>query len=87
MGCCGNNRAAAGNWATRPPEVRFPPAAETRRTSVAYFQHAGATGIIVTGPATGRRYRFDKHGAILAVALADRAGLAMLPQLRQVAGP
>ena len=88
MTCCGNRRVAAGAMASPPAaNARPAPVAETRRFGVAYFQYTGQGGVIVTGPATGNRYRFEANGAIVAVALGDRASLARVPQLRQVAGP
>jgi hypothetical protein len=47
----------------------------------------GARRSTVVGPAKGKRYRFDTPGAIMALELPDRASLAALPLLRQVAGP
>ncbi len=55
--------------------------------SVPYFEYTGATGLTVHGPVTGRRYRFDGHGARLAVDLRDRRPLAAVPDLRPVRGP
>jgi hypothetical protein len=51
------------------------------------MQYVGRAALTVIGPATGKRYRFDTPGAVMAVELPDRASLAALPQLRQVAGP
>jgi hypothetical protein len=51
------------------------------------MQYVGRTALTVVGPATGKRYRFDTPGAVMAVELPDRASLAALPLLRQVAGP
>lgn len=88
MACCGSRRLAAGAMSSGSVvAVRPTPQPETRRSGVAYFQYTGQAGIIVTGPATGNRYRFEANGAIVAVALGDRAPLAAVPQLRQVAGP
>ena len=88
MACCGNRRLSAGATSSGSvATVRPAPAAETRRSGVAYFLYTGQGGIIVTGPATGTRYRFGMNGAIVPVALADRASLAQVPALRQVPGP
>lgn len=89
MSCCGNRRTGAA----MPPPQRIPaavgagPSADGRRSSVAYFQYSGSGGIVVTGPATGRRYRFDASGAVVAVDLADRMAVAALAHLRQVPRP
>ncbi|MGH7506596.1 MAG: hypothetical protein ACRELX_13130 [Longimicrobiales bacterium] len=56
-----------------------------RDASAAWFQYTGPTGATVTGGATGRRYRFDYPGAIVAVDARDGRSLAGVPVLRQVA--
>ena len=50
------------------------------------FEYVGKTGLTVVGPITGRRYRFEARGSRLAVDSGDQPSLAVLPQLRQVAG-
>ena len=89
MACCGSKRlSAAGSGSYGSVSRGRPtPAPEIRRSGVAYFQYTGQGGIVVTGPATGNRYRFDMNGSIVAVALADRAAVAAVSRLRQVAGP
>jgi hypothetical protein len=75
--------------AVRPstPAARHPrEAASVRHTSV-FFEYVGKTGMTVTGPVSGRRYRFDHPGSRVAVEPADKPSLAALPQLRRVAGP
>jgi hypothetical protein len=49
------------------------------------FEYRGATALTVMGTRTGARYHFATPGARLAVDLADRAGLAQVPTLREVA--
>ena len=88
MGCCGGKRLSAGAGSGGSvSSARATSVPEMRRSSVAYFQYSGQGGIVVTGPATGNRYRFETNGAIVAVALADRAAVAGVSRLRQVAGP
>jgi len=48
-----------------------------------FFEYMGKTGMTVTGPVTGRRYRFEGSGARVEVDLRDRRSLAAVPQLRQ----
>jgi len=57
------------------------------RYSAAYFQYLGQTGLTVRGPRTGKLYRFDRHGAVVAVDLRDRRALAAVSNLRQVREP
>ncbi len=52
-----------------------------------YFQYMGKTALRVTGPRSGRRYRFERTGAIVAVDHRDRQALRAVSQLRQVAMP
>jgi len=46
------------------------------------FKCVGPTALTVIGPATGRRYRFERPGALLAVDVRDRAALAAVLYLR-----
>jgi hypothetical protein len=78
MGCCGGTRPGPG--AALGPG----PGARPRRSTVE-FEYVGATAMTVTGPATGRRYRFDGPGARVVVDPRDRPGLAAVPRLRQLA--
>ena len=87
MACCGGRRLSAGaGQSGSNVTAHLAPQSEVRRSGVAYFQYVGQGGIVVTGPATGNRYRFETNGAIVAVALADRAAVAGVSRLRQVAG-
>jgi hypothetical protein len=91
MGCCGKRRGELATIGSvqgrkaRPQEVvsRDQP----RRYSVAYFQYLGRTGLSAIGPISGKRYRFDCPGAIVAVDPRDRRSLAGVPNLRQVGQP
>ena len=88
MACCGGKRFSAGVGQSGSNVTANPaPRSDVRRSGVAYFQYVGRGGIIVTGPATGNRYRFETNGSIVAVALADRPAVAGVARLRQVAGP
>ncbi|MET0341718.1 MAG: hypothetical protein ABW252_12005 [Polyangiales bacterium] len=51
------------------------------------FAYVGATALTVVGPISGRRYRFERPFAQLAVDPRDRPGLARLPMLRAVPPP
>ena len=88
MGCCGEKRrrfygrAPAGAGA-RGAEGGVAPPGRRLRFSV-QFRYVGATAMTVEGPASGRRYRFDRPGATLEVDLRDRLGLARVPGLQEV---
>jgi hypothetical protein len=90
VSCCGKMRAAfgapatiAGATAASPPAFA-PASAGGFRQSRVFFEYVGRSGLTVVGPATGRRYRFDRPGARLEVDLKDRRSLAGVPHLRQV---
>jgi hypothetical protein len=70
-------RGAAGAPAQAQPTLR----------SFAYFEYAGGSGMTVIGAVTGRRYRFERPGARVAVDPADRASVAKVTRLKPVAGP
>ena len=48
-----------------------------------FFRYVGATGLNVLGPITGRRYRFNAPGAVVAVDQRDAASIAGVPNLRR----
>jgi hypothetical protein len=48
-----------------------------------FFEYVGKTGMTVTGPVSGKRYRFERAGSRVEVDLRDRRSLAGVPQLRQ----
>jgi hypothetical protein len=87
MSCCGKHRLA-GAPAPRPalPSASTQPAAKLRVSHV-FFEYVGPTALTVVGPSSGRRYRFEASGSRQPVEPVDRAGLAAIPHLRQVAAP
>lgn len=87
MSCCGKQRLA-GALAPRPaPQVSAAHPARKRRATHVFFEYIGATALTVSGPISGRSYRFECTGSRLPVEPVDRAALAAIAQLRQVAGP
>lgn len=61
-----------------------PPSASSAAGEAAIlFEYVGATGMTVIGPATGRRYRFDRHGATLPVDRRDAPALNAVPNVRK----
>jgi len=59
-------------------------AAQSATGQTAYFSYLGQTGITVTGPYSGRAYRFTANSAPVAVDARDAAALARVPNLRMV---
>jgi len=85
MSCCGRKPAA-------PMPLPAPPSSSPRvgepvRRASAFFRYIGRTALTVTGPATGRTYRFDRTGAVVGVDVRDAAPIAGIPTLQRVRGP
>jgi hypothetical protein len=55
-----------------------------RPPSVAIFRYEGEGSLTVIGPATGRKYWFERNGAEVAVDLRDRAAVTQVPKVRLV---
>jgi hypothetical protein len=88
MTCCGRRRRqisrATPIQRSDAPALRSNlnlPAAQPRTTA---FQYVGKTALTAVGPVSGRHYRFNHPGAIVAVDFRDRASLAIVPNLRQL---
>ena len=91
MGCRGQQRRLShGGASTHRDRERSEAAAgrpEVKRSSYVYFQYVGRTGLSVIGPMSGKRYRFDRHGATIPADPRDRRSLAAVPGLRQARNP
>ena len=74
---CGKTRftTSARTGATLPAQAASAP-------SRSLFEYVGITALTVFGPASGRRYRFERPGAALAVDPRDHAALQAVPHLR-----
>jgi hypothetical protein len=85
--CCGNKREQFQIQRTPaspqggPPGRPFPRAAPPPKVA---FEYSGQPPMIVVGPVSGNRYRFDRSGARVQVDPRDRRSLAVTPGLRQV---
>lgn len=90
MPCCGEKRAQARQTtqARQVPEATQSPSSQRRpeRKTQVYFQYLGKTGLTVVAR-TGKSYRFDNPGAVVAADLRDLRSLAAVPTLRQVRQP
>ena len=53
----------------------------------AYFEYVGRSAMTVIGGVTGRRYRFERPGARLAVDPTDRPSLSKVPHLKLAGDP
>lgn len=87
MSCCGSKRAefqaqhAPVNRQGRPADRPFPRSAPPLKV---VFEYSGQPPVVVLGPVSGNRYRFDRAGARVEVDPRDRRSLAVTPKLRQV---
>jgi hypothetical protein len=52
-----------------------------------FFQYTGKMSLTVLGGATGTRYHFDSHGAVVATDFRDQASLQAVSLLRRVHQP
>lgn len=91
MSCCGrqtsNFTAPATPHRPASPHANGSAAPPQARQTHVYFEYAGQTGLTVTGPVSGKRYRFDRPGARLAVEPVDKPAIERVPHLRRVLGP
>ncbi len=84
MACCGNKRAQLPARLATSSARPMPHRDDAPRPIRVFFEYTGRTGLTTTGPASGRRYRFDAPGARQEVDPRDRSALATVPHLRQV---
>lgn len=87
--CCGNRRAALSRATpsaagTRPSAQAMAAAAPERITTIVFEYTGTANSATVTGPASGRVYRFRERGDKLAVDARDRLALMAMAGLRWV---
>jgi len=89
MPCCGNQRhqSIAQNHQPGESTASSPTQQRIVRDTLVYFEYTGKTTLTVMGPVTGRRYRFDAPGTIIAVDQMDRVAVAAIPNLKQVRNP
>lgn len=82
MSCCGDRYAGPqGRAASSVPPSRAPASGAPVDPT---FEYVGRTSLTVTGPATGRHYRFESTGARHVVSRYDAPSLLYVPNLRQV---
>jgi len=89
MGCCGKNRE---RYMTRTQGGTGEPVSQgngfrrlrAEAPVTVVFQYVGRSGLTVRGPFSGKRYRFDSHGARVAIDARDAASMAAVPNLEKV---
>jgi hypothetical protein len=79
--CCGNSRGRSLQGVSAMPAPRMPAVA---RPAGLTFEYVGRTALAVTGPVTGRQYRFERPGSRLDVDPRDSASVGAIPVLKRV---
>jgi len=91
MGCCGDKREQFHDRILAPQSREIIAEASSLPSatppSFVYFEYIGKTGLTVSGPITGRRYRFDVPGAVVAVEGRDAPSVSAVPNLRRTRSP
>ena len=87
MSCCGQQRfvAQTSTSQTSRSAASASSAQSATTPSDPVFEYVGATALVVTGPVTGRAYRFDRRGARLVVSRHDAPSVMHVPHLRHIA--
>jgi len=73
-------RAAAHS----PAPMATPPPAPAPAAAGLPFEYVGATALTVIGPATGKRYRFERTGATVSIDPRDAPAFSVVPNVRRV---
>jgi hypothetical protein len=92
MSCCGHRptsgRASIASASASPAPTRrsavLRRAPDTDPPRDPVLEYRGASSLVITGPVTGRTYRFEQPGARLSVSRHDAAALLQAPVLRFV---
>lgn len=92
MSCCGGDAKKKPSGLTvssRYAAAFTQPAAGDESTGSprpeVLFEYRGSASLVVTGPITGREYRFPRQGAKIAVDRHDAPSLLYVPNLEPVA--
>ena len=90
MSCCGRGARTPGGIARDSPGKpagRRRADGPSRRFPAVRFQYVGTSVLTAYGPVSGRSYRFNTPGAVVAVDPRDQRSLEAVPKLRRVVGP
>lgn len=82
MPCCGRG-VPQGRVSAQTVTASVGEASQVRRQTRPVFEYVGATALTAIGGVTGKRYRFERPGAQLAVEPADKPSLMIIPNLRR----
>ena len=87
MACCGNKRVqfqAQRGAVSQAGPPRGRPLPQPAMPVRVVFEYSGQAPLIVIGPVSGKRYRFEGAGVRVEVDPRDRRSLVAIPRLRQV---
>lgn len=84
MGCCGQQRQQVQGQAPIDRVNNAPSNSASITLPDVYFQYLGDRGLTVIGPISGKRYRFNYPGTVMAVDPRDRRSLTAIHHLKQV---
>lgn len=82
MSCCGRGATTPGGIISDSASRRRSRTGNQHRGI--YIQYVGVSVLTAYGPVSGRSYRFNTPGAVLAVDPRDRASLEAIAKLRRV---
>lgn len=82
MSCCGNRHT--GQQARTIPSTGTVSNASGGAPSDPVFEYLGASALTLTGPITGRTYRFEHRGARMPINRHDAPSLLYIPNLKAV---
>ena len=85
--CCGQKRAAARSTVTTRSSSESGennPSVKMAGSQTTHFQYVGGRMLSVVGEATGLRYQFAGHGAVVSVDSRDRLALTRIPWLKEI---
>jgi hypothetical protein len=80
MACCGQRRAQVAGTGRGVGSARV----IQRPSKIALYEYTGATGMTVTGPVSGAKYRFAQPGAKVQIDPRDLSSMTGLPNLRRI---
>lgn len=83
MSCCNQRSTGSHAYQAHPATSSNVPATGLPQDPV--FEYIGGSSLSVTGPITGRPYRFAASGARQTISRHDAASMLYIPNLRQVA--
>ena len=86
MACCGKSNykpVNTGSWMPSAPMDDLMHRTGENTDKTVLFKYTGKTGLTAFGSITGKKYRFNEPGAVVAVAYADSYSMIAIPHLQK----